>query len=256
MKKSFWARTGALALMICTALSGCSGTPSPVTGAVPALETASVGETLTAEPLPEYDEYLIDGVPMYCQYPEYPTGCETVSTIMLLRFFGYSVSESTFINRYLPKNNDFYLEDETLYGPDPTRYFVGSPYDVGAWGCMSPVIEKALNNYFADCDRYAQAVDLSGKSLDELCRSYVAANIPVLVWATVNMQETYVSITWILPNGGVCEWLKGEHCLLLVGFTENCYLFSDPYTGSLASFPKAKTEIAYEALGRQALTIR
>ena len=40
-------------------------------------------------------------VPYISQKGKYPTGCESVSTVMLLQFLGYDISVDTFIENYL-----------------------------------------------------------------------------------------------------------------------------------------------------------
>ena len=51
---------------------------------------------------------LLD-VPVLSQWPDFPTGCESVSAVMLLSYHGYDVDVSTFVKNFLPKNNVFYM---------------------------------------------------------------------------------------------------------------------------------------------------
>ena len=44
-------------------------------------------------------------VPYIDQSRKYPTGCESVSAVMLLRFLGYDISPDEFIDKYLEKRD-------------------------------------------------------------------------------------------------------------------------------------------------------
>ena len=59
-------------------------------------------------------------VPYLDQSEAYPTGCESVSTVMLLQYLGYDISVDTFIEQYLEKEN-FEEREGVWYGPDQER---------------------------------------------------------------------------------------------------------------------------------------
>ena len=61
-------------------------------------------------------------VPYIDQSGRYPTGCESVSTVMLLRHLGCNISVDEFIEKYLDCR-DFEKRSGQLYGPDPRKYF-------------------------------------------------------------------------------------------------------------------------------------
>lgn len=65
-------------------------------------------------------------VPYISQKGRYPTGCESVSTVMLLQLLGYEISVDEFIENYLDCHG-FEMRDGQLYGPDPNEHFCGSP---------------------------------------------------------------------------------------------------------------------------------
>ena len=76
-------------------------------------------------------------VPYMSQKGKYPTGCESVSTVMLLRFLGFDISVDKFIQNYLDCRN-FETRDGRLFGPDPKKYFCGSPYNCLLYTSPSP----------------------------------------------------------------------------------------------------------------------
>ena len=61
-----------------------------------------------------------------------------------------------------------------------------------------------------------EAIRLSNVSLDTLCSKYICKDIPVIIWATMDMQKPYVLNTWVC-DGKTINWIVPEHCLLLVG---------------------------------------
>lgn len=67
----------------------------------------------------------ISNVPLIGQ-SKLPTGCETCSATMLLKHYGYNISETTFADKYLVKK-PFGYSNGSYTGPDPNCAFVGTP---------------------------------------------------------------------------------------------------------------------------------
>ena len=65
-------------------------------------------------------------VPYINQSLNYPTGCESVSSVMLLRHLGYQVTVDEWIENYL-ECQEFETRDGIMYGGDPRKVFCGSP---------------------------------------------------------------------------------------------------------------------------------
>ena len=107
----------------------------------------------------EQKKVCID-VPYIDQSKLYPTGCESVSTVMLLRFLGIDITVDEFIEKYLEKKS-FEERDGQVYGPDPHRYFCGSPYDDESFGCYAPVIKESLEHVLGE--EYRKALNYCGK---------------------------------------------------------------------------------------------
>ena len=63
-------------------------------------------------------------VPYIDQTEKYPTGCESISAVMLLRYLGYPISPEEFIDRYLSKR-DLTFRKGRLYGPHPMMHLLG-----------------------------------------------------------------------------------------------------------------------------------
>ena len=125
---------------------------------------------------------VILDVPFIYQKYDYPNGCESVSTTMVLQDLGIDIDTDTFIDNYLDMGNTPIVGQR---GPDPDLVYCGNPRLQTGWGCNSPVIVNALNK-FIDSKQFSIS-HFYGKPLDELCDTYINNNIPVIMWATVNM---------------------------------------------------------------------
>lgn len=194
--------------------------------------------------------YLKD-VPCLSQFPEFPAGCESTCAVMALQYAGEDITIAEFVDTYLKISNDFYYVSGELQGPDPFKQFTGDPRKT-AYGCMAPVIEDALVRYWDSEERVHNA---TGATLDELCEQYIDRGVPVLTWVTVDMKEVTEGESWILQNGETYTWPHGEHCMLLVGYTDTKYIFHDPYTGKVKRYKKALAAARYTELGKQAIAI-
>ena len=82
-------------------------------------------------------------VPYIDQTKKWPTGCESVSTVMALHYLKVKISVDEFIQKYLQKSK-IQFKNNKMYAGDPRKVFVGSPYDKNSYGCYAPVIINAL----------------------------------------------------------------------------------------------------------------
>lgn len=208
--------------------------------------TATTAMSTHAEPV------LLDVLAL-SQYPDYPTGCESVTAVMALNHIGNAIGVEEFITHHLPCNDSFYEANGRLYGPDPYAVFIGDPRRTNSYGCMAPVIEQALRTCVGEGQR---VVNTTGETLSALCRNYVDNGIPVILWATMEMRPVGSGRRWFLPDGRQFTWPSGEHCLLLVGYNDREYLFNDPRHGAVVAYDKKSVEIAYASLGKQSLVIQ
>lgn len=195
---------------------------------------------------------LIRNVPTIHQFPQFPTGCESVAAVMALNYFGNPITVEQFVDGYLPTSRDFYMENGIHYGPSPYEYFIGNPKSAASYGCMAPVIEKALRACVGNSHTVS---NLSDTSLEELCTQYIDNDIPVILWATIRMLETNPISSWYLSDGTRFTWPGNEHCMLLVGYDDTQYYFNDPHTGKLVAYDKTLTEDRFAELGRQAVVV-
>ncbi len=193
-------------------------------------------------------------VPYIDQSVKYPTGCESVSTVMLLQYLGYSLTVDEFIEKYLERR-DFEERDGQLYGPSPDEYFCGSPYDENSFGCYAPVICRALEK--AAGDKY-RIINETGTSMEELLTNYIDKGTPVIFWACINMREPVVGPEWkLIDRDETFTWISNEHCMLLVGYDEEGYYFNDPYENNgVVRYDKELVEERHRAQKSMAVGVK
>ena len=184
-------------------------------------------------------------VPYIDQSVKYPTGCESVSTVMLLQYLGYDITVDQFIADYL-EMKEFEKRQGQLFGADPNLYFCGSPYDKDSFGCYAPVICKALEKAIGN--KY-EIKNETNTSIDDLIKKYIDADMPVIFWACINMREPIVGPKWkLLDSGEIFTWISNEHCMLLVGYDEGGYYFNDPHENrGLIRYEKELVEERHKA---------
>ncbi|MEE0264667.1 MAG: C39 family peptidase [Acutalibacteraceae bacterium] len=207
--------------------------------------------------------HKIDDVPMLSQGSTYPSGCESVSSTMLLNYYGFKMDTDTFIHDYLPMADLTYNKKGKMTAPDTHSVFIGSPYSKTALGCFPPVIKNAMNAYLIDEDY--TAVDITGSSMKSLINNYIANDQPVLIWATMWMQEPVATYEWEVKgaksdspykDGDTCKWLANEHCMVLIGYDEDYYYLNDPLNYSTTSYSRSTFEKRYEQMGKCALVLK
>lgn len=91
--------------------------------------------------------------------------------------------------------------------------------------------------------------------MEQLCEKYIDNDMPLLIWATMNMIEPSAGNTWYLENDTAFTWIAGEHCLVLVGYNTDCYYLNDPISGSMVAYQKDIVEKRFAELGSQAVYI-
>ena len=196
-------------------------------------------------------------VPYINQSKRYPTGCESVSSVMLLQYLGYDITVDEWIEQYL-KQQEFEIRDGQVYGGDPRKVFCGSPYREDGMGCYAPVICETLNKVFEKEKRYI-AVDETGRDIEELLREYIDHEMPVVFWACIDMKEPITGPEWKLSEEPekTFIWISNEHCMLLVGYDEKGYYFNDPYENhGVIYYEKKLTEHRHKAQYAMAVGIK
>ena len=192
----------------------------------------------------KYIELLLD-VNNVEQNPELPTGCEVTALTTTLNYFDYNIDKLTLSDLFLPKGE--------IGKTHPDEAFIGNPRSQHSYGAYAPVIVKTANDYLNKAESQYQAYNISGGDFSTLIK-YLYDGYPVIIWATMNMQPSYLTTKWNL-NGKEFQWIAREHCLVLVGFTKDEYIIADPLKKGLTYYNKDLVETRYNELGKQAVVI-
>lgn len=198
----------------------------------------------TLEEPKEEEDVLIEGVPTMIQYPDYPTGCESVALTILLNYYGYNITPDDVISKLklglLP-----YMKDDVRYGGNPEIEFIGNPYEKTGYGVYEMPILEVTQKYNSNF------VSGTGKSLDELLE-LVDNGVPSIVWVSSGMCVPYISKSWIYePTNETIYWKKGEHAVVLIGYNSTSVIVSDPDTGNINYYDYDVFNNRYEYFGRR-----
>lgn len=184
-------------------------------------------------------------------------GCESIAAVMLLQYLGLDVQPDEFIEQYLPRAMSTEMGG-VMYARDPARYYINDPRDRTGWGCYAPCIRAALENAFAArgaAETFA-ALDETGLTAARLCEKYIDRGMPVVFWATLDLQPSGGYDFWTLPDGRQFAWKGNEHCLLLVGYDKDSYWFNDPWHNhGCCPYPKALVEQRHREQGMYAVAV-
>ena len=216
-------------------------------------QTELTTTTLPQEPKLGMHGKLIENVPHYDQTSGYATACESLAAVELMEYYGTKIDPGVFIGEYLPiadyPDSDRY---GNLHAESPWDYFIGDPLKSNGYGCYSPVIVKAI-----EASPFPGTVAaLRDIPLKTLCSDYIDNGDPVIIWASIEMQPTRAGHTWYLPTGEKFTFTRPEHALVLIGYDDDCYFFSDSLSPTKATaYPRDAVETAYKAMQMQAVTL-
>ena len=268
-------RNRLLALLLCGILTvGCTGCgktvaltepiePDSVPPVTVTSATATTAETtattvtvnpLWAEQVSEKGKngHIIENVPHYTQFNQYLTACESLAAVSVLRYYGIDMTPDRFLDGFLPMADyPDTGEDGELHGESPWDYFIGDPRQGNGFGCYSGALVRGINKL-----QDGLAVMLRYQSLDKLCTDYIDKGQPVIIWATMYMARPQNSIKWFLPNGRLFKFKAPEHALVLIGYDDKYYYFSDSLQyESVVAYGKEMTDNAYRGMLLQAVVI-
>lgn len=168
-------------------------------------------------------------VPVINQYPELPVGCEITSVTAVLNYLGYNVDKVYMQENFLEDSYNFKrIDKDTRYGPDPSKVFVGNPKDTG-FGCFAPVVVDTYRKFFRFMGSGNYAIELENPNDADL-EILLDNGIPIVVWASINMKPFRYTANneWILDTTGeVFRWPGNAHVLVLAGYDDEYYYFSD-----------------------------
>ena len=182
----------------------------------------------------------------YSQFPNYPTGCESVALHILLKYNEINASVEDIISR-LKKGELPYQVGNKKYGGNPEIEFIGNPKSKYSYGVYNKPLAEVANTFKSNI------TSKTGVKFEDMLE-IVKQGKPVLVWTTINLSKPYISQSWTYrPTGEIISWISGEHAVVVIGFNQNQIIISDPYTGTIRYLDKSTFESRYNYLGRRVL---
>ncbi len=165
-----------------------------------------------------------DDVIACSQYPEWPTGCESVALYILLDYYRVDASVRDIVEA-LPKELLPWEEDGITYGGNPERGFVGDPSDRGSYGVLNGPIAAAANRFLGG------AVAESGLSVRDV-ESILRSGAPLICWVSMYPHsEPKISHWTDAVTGEQVTWIGGEHAVVVYGREGMDFKVSDPRSG-------------------------
>lgn len=194
----------------------------------------------------QISSYKISNIPTIKQYPSYPTGCEGIALLILLKYYKVDISAQSIMNA-LPKGEKPYYEGTTLYGGNPNYEFLGDPTSNNGWGIWDKGLAKTAEKFKSGIKN---GTGMNFASIYKIIRS----NRPAVVWTSVNLKDSNIYKTWIYkPTGETINWKKYNHTVVVIGYTESKIIVSDPIDGTIKSFDKTKFVNMYNYMGKRAI---
>lgn len=195
--------------------------------------------------LPDNDYRVELDIENILQFPHLPNGCEVVSLAIALNYLGFYVDPVWLSDHYL---------DQGPYGTtNPFYKYVGNPKSDGM-GCYAPCIVNTAKKYFDEMDADCTALDISDADGIEL-RKWIDRGVPVIIWGTTYMNCDPLLFRTDNFNGQDVVWRAYSHCLVLVGYTANTYLFCDPLREGITEYQKSDVEESRDYVYRQACVV-
>lgn len=185
--------------------------------------------------------------PLINQYPNYPTGCESVSLTMLLRYYGVSVTPDMVIARLKKGSVPYYGSDVVLYGGNSELEFVGNPYSNASYGVYEKPIAEVANTF-------KSGINVKSNFAFSEVVSLVQNGTPVMVWTSMGLAVPYISSSWIYkPTMETISWKANEHAVVMIGATDSTVVVADPIGGKIKTYSRSTFESRYNYFGKKAL---
>ncbi|AJG74324.1 C39 family peptidase [Bacillus thuringiensis] len=193
------------------------------------------------------EKVILSNVPFIQQLPELDRGCEVTSLAMMLQYAGITVDKMKLANEI--KKVDFM--NDGVRG-NPNEGFVGNIYTFSesGYGVYHGPLFQLAKKYLPN-----KAVDLTGKSIEEMYNSVKAGQPVVMITnATFAPLDEDEFTTWETNNGDV-SITYNEHCVVLIGYDQESVYIRDPLKDSLdVKVPRERFEQAWVQMGSQAIS--
>jgi len=188
------------------------------------------------------DEVMLD-VTEYCQYPDYPTGCESVSLYMLLKYYGVDTTVEQ-IYGLLPMGDQPYVDEAGVRrGANPERAFVGDPRSADSYGVFNRPIAGVAEHLLPGVKTR------EGATIEDV-KAILRTGNPVLAWyVSAPMRDIMYRWRWRDENGDVVCWPGGEHAVVVCGCDDMSITYRDPNAGTTVVIDDLTFSKSFSELG-------
>ncbi|MES5953316.1 C39 family peptidase [Bacillus fungorum] len=193
------------------------------------------------------EKIILSNVPLIQQLPELDRGCEVTSLAMMLQYAGVSVDKMQLASEIKKVN----FLDDGVRG-NPNEGFVGNIYTFSesGYGVYHGPLFQLAKKYLPN-----KAVDLTGKSIEELYKSVKAGKPVVMITNATFAPLDEDEFTIWETNSGDVSITYNEHCVVLVGYDKEFVYIRDPLSDSLdVKVPRESFEKAWIQMGSQAIS--
>jgi Uncharacterized protein conserved in bacteria len=179
----------------------------------------------------------------YCQYPDYPTGCESVSLYMLLQYYGVDVTVDQ-IYDLLPMGAQPYVDEEGVrHGANPEREFVGDPRSEYSYGVFNRPIAQVAEQFKPGAETR------EGASVEDI-KAILDTGNPVLAWyVSAPMRDIMYRWSWMDEKGEMVHWPGGEHAVVVCGYDDTAIIYRDPNAGTTVVIDDDTFSRSFQELG-------
>jgi uncharacterized protein YvpB len=191
-------------------------------------------------------DIYINNVPTINQYPSYPSGCESISLLILLKYAGVDVTAEQIVAKLRTSARPYYVSSNR-YGNDPEIYFIGNPTDTNGFGVYEKPIISAALNFKSDIK------NITGSNLNDILKVVMQGH-PVQVWVAMDGVSAYYAYSWTDEITGKIIFYPAQfHSLVIIGFNQYQIITSDPSVGGIRYFNRYYFENSFNFFGKRAI---
>ena len=179
----------------------------------------------------------------FCQYSDYPTGCESVSLHMLLNYYGVKVTVDQIID-LLPMGAQPYDDENGVrHGANPEREFVGDPRKQISYGVFNGPVAQVAEQIMPGVKTK------TGATVEEI-KAILDTGNPVMAWyVSAPMRPIMYRWSWLDDRGETVHWPGGEHAVVICAHDDNSLTYRDPNSGTTVEIDFKTFEKGFSEMG-------
>jgi len=196
--------------------------------------TQFTGSLATVEAAGVPASYRISGVPLFAQ--GHNLSCEYAAAKMVTAYWGWTITESRFIQNIPVRNNPHFGYRGNIDGSG------GGLRDYG-------IYSEPIANYLSNLGFNTRAFYGDVGSL----KAEVASGHPVIVWVTIGLQ--YATPLQTVQDGFPVKLIRGEHAVVVTGYDQSGVYVNGPAQGIRAWFDWASFQRSWGYFDNMSLSI-